>query len=463
MKLLQCRLSKLEAMRSILLRRLQFIFLILSVWAIPSLEAAQELPIYRAFGSVKNQTDAERNAAVSLYFGEVIVRVSGRRDAMSNPVIRAAIPKASSYLFSFSYTGNKVELIDGKPQTRVGIKLDFSPQAINQLLKTAQLPLWPAQRPKVLVWTVYRDTSMTELHKVPDEKVLNQLQSQSGLRGLKVQIPEWDLEDNVALSEHDIWQLNLEKIKTASARYKPDVILIARYQPVSMGILPPGMNAGDAGVIDTPVSETKTETKTASENTNNPDETISETTEPVSLGPWIMEWQVIDVAEQSWKNQAAEVDQLFAEFTHQLADHLSSQYSVNLGQQTAQTYYMQISNIRQFIAVKKSQAYLKTLAMIQKSELIKVNEHGLLLKLTVEGDARLLASTLLLGKRLLPEFAPAGSTLPTVLPDTTVTENVTPVDAEGALANPEVTALADNMSVQQGTRDDPLRYVWQEE
>jgi hypothetical protein len=94
-------------------------------------QAATDLSIYRAYGSVKNQSDTERNIAASLFLGEVIVRVSGRRDAMLNPVIQRSIPKASSYLFSFSYTGNKTEIIEGKPQVRLGIQLDFSPQAIN--------------------------------------------------------------------------------------------------------------------------------------------------------------------------------------------------------------------------------------------------------------------------------------------------------------------------------------------
>src|SRR5690606_11363105 len=91
-------------------------------------QAAKDLSIYRAHGSVKNQSDTERNIAASLHLGEIIVRVSGRQDALMNPVIQQSTAKASSYLFSFSYTGNRTELIGGKPQTRVGIQLDYSPQ-----------------------------------------------------------------------------------------------------------------------------------------------------------------------------------------------------------------------------------------------------------------------------------------------------------------------------------------------
>ena len=453
-----------------MLRRLDIIFLIIGVGFFSHLQAAQELPIYRAFGSVKNQSDAERNIAASLYFGEVIVRASGRRDALMNPVVMAAIPKASSYLFSFSYTGNKIEIVDGKPQTRIGIQLDYSPQAVNQLLKAAQLPLWPAQRPKVLVWTAYRDTSLTELHRVPDESVMNQLQSQSGLRGLKMQMPEWDLDDSLAVSVEHVWQLNLEKIKAASVRYKADVIVVVRYQPVSMGRLPPGLLRDDTTSVEQP-DRIEQVVSSVGENPATVDGTADASTEAVNLGPWIMDWQVIDTAAQQSpiqqmlpsQEQAAEAAALFANFIHKLADQLSSQYSVTLGQQTAQTYYMQISNIRHFAAVKKSQAYLKTLAMVQKSELIKVNEHGLLLVLTVEGDSRLLESTLLLGKRLLPEFSPGVFTADNPAARVNSENENLPMDTNSSLENSDVINPVAEIIGPKGTLDDPLRYVWQEE
>lgn len=439
------------------------------------LQAAEELPIYRAHGSAKSQADSERNVAASVHFGEVIVRASGRRDALMNPVIQAAIPKASSYLFSFSYTGNKTEIIEGKPQIRVGIQLDYSPQAVNQLLKQAQLPLWPSQRPKVLIWAAYRDgvNDSVELQRVPDEQAMAQLQSQTYLRGLKIQMPELDLEDNIALSAHDIWQVNLEKIKTASQRYKPDVIVIARYQPVSKGVLPPArlfdeMNEDDSvGALETIEPEAiEPEIKSAPVTTEIADANLPA---PVPVGPWVVEWQVIDATgQQEWRDQTTETFELFKNFANRLADHLSSQYAITLGQQTAQTYYMQISRVSNFASMKKSQAYLKTLALVQKSELIRVNEQGLLLALTIEGDARLLASTLLLGKRLLPEFTPAinnnhstAETATTEIADAVAVD--TTIDASQTLSAPaDIPAVAEMIGAR-GTLDDPLRYIWQEE
>jgi len=406
---------------------------------------AQDMSIYRAHGSVKDQSDTQRNIAASLHLGELVVRVSGRRDAVNNPVIQRSIAKASSYLFSFSYTGKIVETVEGKPQTRLGIQLDYSPQAINQLLREAELPLWPAPRPRILLWTVFRDS--TGLQRVPYENALVHLQAESELRGLKITLPEWDLEDNIAVSANDIWQLNIEKIKAASARYKADVIVIGRYQPASMGVLPQ--------VVDTAESSASEFTQAVS-NVSAPPVAIadsqdaSESAKP--LGPWIVKWQVIDgTGQQSWSGRANEVFELFGHFTHKLADHLASQYSISLSQQAAQTYYLQISHIRDFSAMKKSQAYLKSLPIIQKSELIKVDEQGLLLALTIEGDPRLLASTLSLGKRLFPEV--------TSLPRA---QTITPLDAAQSLPSPENIISQPEFSEPRGSIGDPLRYIWQD-
>lgn len=445
--------------------------LFFSFCSISSLQAAEDLPIYRAIGSVKSQADNERNAAASIYFGEVIVRASGRREALMNPIIQAAIPKASSYLFSFSYTGNKTEIIEGKPQQRIGIQLDYSAQAINQLLKQAELPLWPTQRPTVLIWTAYQDglPNSVELQRVPDEMAMAQLQSQIYLRGLKIQTPELDLEDNIALSAHDIWEVNLEKIKAASVRYKPDVIVIARYQPVSKGSIPPAKTFDEMnqdGSI-TPLETLESEIQPAAVTEPEIDTQDADLPEIVPVGPWVVEWQVIDATgQQEWQDQTAEAPELFRNFANKLADHLAAQYSITLGQQTAQTYYMHVGNVRHFSAMKRSQAYLKSLALVQKSELIRVNEQGLFLALTIEGDARLLAATLLLGKRLLPEFsAPVDKTPSAALSEieSATAEVDASIDGSQVVNGSTDLPIEVEMSGPRGTLDDPLRYIWQEE
>ena len=202
--------------------------------------AGQKVDIYRADTLVKTQSESERNAAARATFGEVIVRVSGQRSALDHPAIKAAQPSAQNYLFGFTYKSSPEKItVDGKTFPALSLQLNYEPQAIEKLLRDSQLPLWPVIRPKVLVWLVAKDS--TGLRLVPEATDLQAMQLQAQYRGLPVSFPKLDLEDSLSLTADDLWALDIEKIKTASLRYKADAILIGRYTPYSLGPIPPAV------------------------------------------------------------------------------------------------------------------------------------------------------------------------------------------------------------------------------
>lgn len=426
-------------------------------------QAATDLSIYRAYGSVKNQSDTERNIAASLYLGEVIVRVSGRRDAMLNPVIQRSIPKASSYLFSFSYTGNKTEIIEGKPQVRLGIQLDFSPQAINQLLREAQLPLWPSPRPQVLLWPVFQDGN--GLQRVLDEQALHELERQAFLRGISIKLPDLDLEDNLALPLDDLWHVDMDRIRAASARYKTDFVALVRFQPQFMGDLPLPKLEQDLLMESSETSEEFSSSSAASSPIAlDSISTDASSSEAIVQGPWIIEWQLLDQTDFFKQERVDTLAPAFGNFAHELADKLSTRFAIALGQVSITSCYLHIGSVKDFSAMKQSQAYLQSLALVQKAELLKVNQDGLLTRLTIEGDARLLESTLSLGRKLRPEFTPVveqASSSIAATSDQNVGEqsfgdqNLVAEEQAASSITPEVV-------VPVCTADQPLRYLWQE-
>lgn len=416
-------------------------------------QAATDLSIYRAYGSVKNQSDTERNIAASLFLGEVIVRVSGRRDAMLNPVIQRSIPKASSYLFSFSYTGNKTEIIEGKPQVRLGIQLDFSPQAINQLLREAQLPLWPSPRPQILLWPVFQDGN--GLQRVLDEELLQEMKRQAYLRGISIQLPDLDLEDNLALPVDDLWQLDLDRIRAASARYKTDFVAVVRFQPQSLGDLPLPKLEQDL-LMEPGESSEEFSSSSVTSSSVLPDSLSTETSsEPVVQGPWVIEWQLLDQTDFYKQERVDSLAPAFGTFAQDIADKLSNRYAIALGLVPITSCYLQIGSVKDFSAMKQSQAYLQSLALVQKVELLKVNQDGLLARLTIEGDARLLESTLSLGQKLRPEFTP--------VVEQTTSSVASEIDNGLTTEESQITSIAEpEIIVPACTADQPLRYLWQE-
>lgn len=60
----------------------------------------------------------------------------------------------------------------------------------------------------------------------------------------------------------------------------------------------------------------------------------------------------------------------------------------------------QVTNVQDFSSFKQVQAYLKTVAVIRRVELVTVNKDALLFNLTLEGDTELLKTSLAAGGKL---------------------------------------------------------------
>jgi len=442
--------------------------------------AGQLVNVYRAEVLVKTQAEAERNEAARATLGQVIVRVSGQLSALDNPIVQSAVKKAQNYLFGFTYQSSNQKITeDGKVYPAVSLQLNYSPQAIEHLLRQAQLPIWPAQRPKVLVWLVAKDQA--GLHLVPEPTALAALQAQAIYRGLPVITPKMDLEDSLSLTGDDLWQLNLEKIRAASLRYKVDAVLIGRYTPYAMGPIPLA-NAGevDPQEIDIDIEMASSAAASAS---NAAATTVEEVAPP--QGPWIGDWQLLQGdALQAFNNETPEVAGLFEFAVDRAADYFAAQYAIMPSNQGPQTIVLNVANVGDFGAFKQVQAYLQGLAMVRHLELLRVNSDSLLVAITTEGDVRLLMSTLALGKKLVPIASESMPVLQSVVaqPDASIQANSdaqqhaaidTSVAAEldAALAAEQGVAVEAEGTVETapvvatpahaGTNDDPLLYVWQ--
>lgn len=438
--------------------------------------AGQKVDIYRADTLVKSQSEGERNAAARATFGEVIVRVSGQRNALEHPAIKAALPKAQNYLFGFSYKSSTERItVDGKTFPAVGLQLNYEPQAIEQLLRESQLPLWPATRPKVLVWLVAKDP--TGLRLIPEVTDLQAMQLQAQYRGLPLSFPKMDLEDSLSLTADDLWAVDLEKIKTASLRYKADAILVGRYTPYNLGPIPmPLDDAPPSGGVDgreitftspTPLNRPMTMVGAGATDV---------APAPVTQGPWLGDWQLIHASsDQTFADETPEVTGLFVSAIDHAADYFANQYAIMPTNQGPQTIVLRIGNITGFGEFKQVQAYLGELAMVQRMEVVKINAEGMLVRLTTEGDVKLLMSTLALGRRLAPLQSATLVDTPTgavVVDQAAVVVSDPGLDAEvmaeldQALANeqiPGITPAPPQMQapVYGGTAENPLIYVWQ--
>jgi hypothetical protein len=153
-----------------------------------------------------------------------------------------------------------------------------------------------------------------------------------------------------------------------------------------------------------------------------------------------------------------------------LADEFAQQYAIMPNSQGAQTLYLHVGGITDFRAFKLSQAYLSSLTMVKKMDVVKVDADGLLVSLTTEGDIKLLVTTLALGKKLQP--ADPGA-MTQVLNQVSINTNASVVsaaeeaalaaelDAEMGLGSNSNTPPASAIPVSiLGMSNNPIKYVW---
>ena len=260
--------------------------------------ATQALPVtglYSEHMAVANESDAERSRAFREALQAVILRVTGEPQWLDHPTIIAAVENAQSYVEAIGYSsefiavpaevaaraaqstdvtgtaettgtteateitqmpGAAVEPTVATPEPDANqaevsaplipttreqryIDVDFSSALIDELLTTANIPIWDSNRPSVLVWMALQDETGNRSLMTADinNDIIELIQEFADRRGLPVLFPVLDFEDRRSLNEDLVWTLNEEAIRKASNRYGADSILTGRLHFTASGEL----------------------------------------------------------------------------------------------------------------------------------------------------------------------------------------------------------------------------------
>lgn len=236
--------------------------LIFLVLVAQSVSAVVVEDLYLASVITEGQGDAQRRNDAAEGLLQVLVRVSGRSDIASHPLIASALKSPESYYSEFSYVDQPQDLppsgqteLASKPIDPLEIlrpsqvmRIRFEPSLVSKLLRSAQLPLWGSNRPAVLSWMAIREadgrTVIGAESRAPFAEDLIQAAAQ---RGVPLFLPLWDLEDAQMISSSEIWGRFMDRIESASERYSPDKILVFRAEAPYNNEWQGEWSLGDAG------------------------------------------------------------------------------------------------------------------------------------------------------------------------------------------------------------------------
>ncbi|GAB3094924.1 DUF2066 domain-containing protein [Aestuariicella hydrocarbonica] len=355
------------------------------VWVVlvPAVASAETVAnLYQQRELVVGQGSSERLRAMSEALSTVLVRVSGQPAVLQSDQVKQALSSPEGYMEAYRYeSGSTTVERDGQQVPATTIVLNFSRAGVEGLLRQAQLPLWPANRPSVLVWVVKDDFNQgRRLVSLQDEGELSgAVKEAARRRGLPVVTPLLDLEDQVSIKPDDLWALNTDAIMQASERYKADAVLVGRYSQASSG-------------------------------------------------QWLSAWTLFHKQKQQvFDRERAEEAALLTDALDATSDYLADIYSINTNGARAGTVVMEIDQIQDFSEYVKTLSYLTDLDMVRQLDLLAVDGAKLQLMLKMDGDVALLANALELDNRLVT-VAPKTGRDTVSLPAS--------LEPQGSLANP---------------------------
>lgn len=206
------------------------------IWAFATTAGAAELDLYRGTVAVADQSPAQRQIAVRRALDQVLVRVSGRRQAPSIVDTRSEalqierFVQRSQYVRVYQYPA--LASFTDVPQKEPSLQLAvvFAQDFVEDLLTRSNLPLWDGNRAEVLLWLV-ADLPEGPTMIVDEAHPAMELLRQSGdERGVPLMLPLMDLDDQIHFNSRTAWAGHRGSLRLASERYGTEATVLGRLE-----------------------------------------------------------------------------------------------------------------------------------------------------------------------------------------------------------------------------------------
>jgi len=304
--------------------------------------AQQPIDRYSAMIPVQAQSSSEERRALRAGLAEVLVKLSGERYAAQNAVVARALTTPREYLASMGFTG---------AGDQRALKIVFSRAPVDQLLRQAQLPVWPEPRPELLLWVQLDRLPLGRhwLEYSTDADILALIDEVMAERGVRWRLPDFDLVDRLAVADNRALLLDPEILASASGRYTTSL----------------GQHWAALRLV-----------------TN---------TEGSARGSWVQ--QLGDERLQGELAAATELDQ-WREWLHSIVDHLAARYAY-MPLQQAGLLKLNISGVKDLQSYEAVLAVLAGIEPLVSVQLRELTPNSIALNAQAEGDRlRVLAALL---------------------------------------------------------------------
>jgi uncharacterized protein len=330
---------------------------------------------------------------------QVMIKVSGNTDIGSLDEAKQLHKKSQQLISQFGYR---------KVQGTEYFSAVFDQRKINQSLKDMQQPVWGDTRPVTLIWLINNNTLVSDntIKQNDDAPLSWSLQQTERERGIQMQFPLMDLDDNLALSASDIRGRFYDQIGEASSRYALAHVVIAEFKAIN-------------------------------------------------TEKWALSWQLIQTNNPSKQPRILITERFVGgkasiskKMVNVIADYYASQYAIleNKGAQFAQTLH--INGINSLAKLTKLNSVLNDLFSVSSFTIVSVEGENVNVEVKIKGGLNSFKNALIVQPNLQLD-----SSLRAV-----VEEKILPNDTESA-ENPENDILTTKDTVA-SVKIDALYFNW---
>jgi hypothetical protein len=329
---------------------LHSVVLLLSALLLAPLAAARVVDgLYSARIPVADRSDATLSRAVREGMSEVLVKVTGSRQALELPRLQQAVADARRLLQQYSYESSA----DGES---LRVDLRFDSNAVRALVIESGAPLWTANRPPVLVWLVVDDTAGRHLAGGEAWPGLrDSLRDAFARRGVPLLLPVLDGEDLRDIAPGQAWRQSLPALVQASRRYPAELVLLGRAAALSDG-------------------------------------------------RWLGDWLLYDGARRDRAVTADAMPDFIAAGVDMVADVVAGRFALasSAGEGGDSAGRIEVRGVRDFDDYAAIVAWLESLELIESADLEWLQEDRLSLRLKAQTDLQSLRPLIELNDRLRP-------------------------------------------------------------
>ncbi len=416
--------------------------IVLSALVSGHVEATQVIQTNIAAIAVDDQSQRSQDSALKSAFKQVMIKITGNKDALQNPGVKAALRTPQAYLRSYRFDFQEGEIL---------YVAEFDKIKLNELLQREGLPLWGERRPETLLWLATEDSESGErqlLDETTPSEMREHLSAKAKERGLPLSFPLMDLTDRSTISIYDVWGRFVQSLTQASHRYSVDNVIGARVYKNEPGTVSevPGETArleqlqldatrGDsqdlatADLNDNPVAHESDYTAETAEQPYNTDamseagdddsvEGVTNVSMPpftmdefatyaqrAEQGDYALDWVFVGGGKVSYGSIFADDPATLASLlVDAYSNYLSAQYAIIPGASDAEkvTITVSIANVNSVTSYANATAYLNSLSVVDSAALIQQEGSVATYTITLLGSAQDLINTVRLENKLRP-------------------------------------------------------------